>query len=490
MENNYNLLDNPLITYSYSINNKIELNITLTEEEIKIFDFIQSTIEKHNLKIEVRVAGGWVRDKVLNLKSHDIDLVISGMKCIEFGLLLNKELNQNEKNCKIYRKENSRKKFDLICVPIFKKKIDIVNIRYNKFKEDSPLEDALNRDITINSLLYNLNEKKVEDFTEKGLNDLKNGIINTTIDPYIKLKVEPYLIIRIIRFSIRFNFKIDDNLNKTIIDNIDELKILINQKNYYDKIKIELGNILNLENAHIGIYFLYKYKLLNMLYEISNFYPKNLNKEKENINIVNYFIIGYYVIKNKIKLVEKDRFKLNLILLNISFVKYLKSFFDRVTLNLNRSNDEIKTKNLILSNLEEYKKIVLSGNYNRLNIGNIIKKIKYEMIQILLIVIIIDEYFKKFCNNINFIINNINEEFINDLYNKFKNLLEFIEKENLKSVENIIPLISKNELNDIIQINDFEKNKQIFTFMLEKQIEFPNISKNDLIKLLKEYQFK
>ena len=55
----------------------------------------------------------------------------------------------------------------------FLKKIDNVNIHYNKFKEDSPYEDALKRDITINSLLYNLNEKKVEDFTEKGLEDLK-----------------------------------------------------------------------------------------------------------------------------------------------------------------------------------------------------------------------------------------------------------------------------------------------------------------------------
>ena len=42
--------------------------------------------------------------------------------------------------------------------------------------------------------------------------------------------------------------------------------------------------------------------------------------------------------------------KLNLILLNISFIKYLKSFYDRVTINLNLSNDEIKTKNLILAN--------------------------------------------------------------------------------------------------------------------------------------------
>ena len=80
---------------------------------------MQSTIKKYKLKTEVRVAVVWVRDKVLNLKSHDIDLGISGIKCIEFGLLLNKELNQNKKNCKYIKKENSRKNFDLICVPIF-----------------------------------------------------------------------------------------------------------------------------------------------------------------------------------------------------------------------------------------------------------------------------------------------------------------------------------------------------------------------------------
>ena len=36
-----------------------------------------------------------------------------------------------------------------------------------------------------------------------------------------------------------------------------------------------------------------------MLFEISDVHPKNLNIGKENINTVNYFVIGHYVIKNK-----------------------------------------------------------------------------------------------------------------------------------------------------------------------------------------------
>jgi len=37
----------------------------------------------------------------------------------------------------------------------------------------TPLEDAERRDLTINSLFYNIQEGKVEDMTGKGIEDLK-----------------------------------------------------------------------------------------------------------------------------------------------------------------------------------------------------------------------------------------------------------------------------------------------------------------------------
>lgn len=39
------------------------------------------------------------------------------------------------------------------------------------------------RDFTINSLFYNLNEGVVEDFTGKGLDDLRQGILRTPLPP-------------------------------------------------------------------------------------------------------------------------------------------------------------------------------------------------------------------------------------------------------------------------------------------------------------------
>ena len=47
----------------------------------------------------------------------------------------------------------------------------------------TPLQDAERRDFTINSLFYNINQRSVEDFTGKGLQDLRDGIIRTPLDP-------------------------------------------------------------------------------------------------------------------------------------------------------------------------------------------------------------------------------------------------------------------------------------------------------------------
>ena len=70
--------------------------------------------------------------------------------------------------------------------------IDLVNLRSEKYTEDSrvpvieigtPEEDAFRRDLTINSMFYNINEDKVEDYTKLGETDLKEGIVRTPLEP-------------------------------------------------------------------------------------------------------------------------------------------------------------------------------------------------------------------------------------------------------------------------------------------------------------------
>lgn len=70
----------------------------------------------------------------------------------------------------------------------------------------TPEEDAMRRDLTINSLFYNINEDIVEDFSKMGIDDLKNGIIRTPLEPYTTFKDDPLRILRVFRFASRYSF--------------------------------------------------------------------------------------------------------------------------------------------------------------------------------------------------------------------------------------------------------------------------------------------
>ena len=74
----------------------------------------------------------------------------------------------------------------------------------------SATDDAFRRDLTINSLFYNINLKCVEDFTGKGLEDLRAGVVRTPLPPRTTFLDDPLRILRSVRFASRFGFTLDD----------------------------------------------------------------------------------------------------------------------------------------------------------------------------------------------------------------------------------------------------------------------------------------
>ena len=47
----------------------LEAKIRVTPQEQKIFDTLMTIVKENNLKTTLRVAGGWVRDKVSEIAS-------------------------------------------------------------------------------------------------------------------------------------------------------------------------------------------------------------------------------------------------------------------------------------------------------------------------------------------------------------------------------------------------------------------------------------
>ena len=92
-------------------------------------------------------------------------------------------------------------------------------IFFFKLKEiGTPEEDARRRDITINSLFFNIKTNQVEDFCGNGIEDLKNSFIRTPINPLITFRDDPLRILRVIRFAVRYQFTIDESILKAAQD--------------------------------------------------------------------------------------------------------------------------------------------------------------------------------------------------------------------------------------------------------------------------------
>ncbi len=73
----------------------------------------------------------------------------------------------------------------------------------------TPDQDALRRDLTINALFYEIENRTIIDYVG-GVNDLDSGIIRIVGSPDKRITHDPVRMLRVIRHSVRNNFVIDD----------------------------------------------------------------------------------------------------------------------------------------------------------------------------------------------------------------------------------------------------------------------------------------
>jgi tRNA nucleotidyltransferase/poly(A) polymerase len=156
----------------------------------------------------------------------------------------------------------------------------------------SPAEDAYRRDLTINSMFYNVNKGIIEDFTNMGIEDLKAGIIRTPLPPITTLRDDPLRVLRVIRFACRYNFEIVNELE--IACNDKSVKESLQSKVSRERILSELDRMLLSDNYLRAILLLYKSDLLPSVIVIpenkQNLYSKiNFDNNEENKDKINEF---------------------------------------------------------------------------------------------------------------------------------------------------------------------------------------------------------
>jgi tRNA nucleotidyltransferase/poly(A) polymerase len=329
----------------------------LTPEEIDLFRLLRQARQETNLNTTLRVAGGWVRDKLLatrefsrpaissnnnnqagapppspqiskrltskfqhksssggksstqtiityqqqpsmgrqgtkvisnnNMTPVDIDIALDDMLGREFADHLNAYLTQvGEETISVgvvMKNPEKSKHLETATMKVGTFWIDFVNLRAEQYAQDSripdlmrigtPAEDAFRRDLTINSLFYNINNGQVEDWTGRGFDDLRRGVVSTPLAPLTTLLDDPLRALRSVRFAARLRFTMDEALVEAAMD--DRVRKALAEKVSRERVGCEVDLMLRSPDPVGAMRLLVNLNLVNTVFPVERCFAKD-----------------------------------------------------------------------------------------------------------------------------------------------------------------------------------------------------------------------
>jgi tRNA nucleotidyltransferase (CCA-adding enzyme) len=236
------------------------IKLECTERELQIFEVIRNHAKKFK-DVVPRVAGGWVRDKVMGSTSNDMDIALENITGYSFAAGLGSSATgQSLTGIHVISNNPEKSKhLETAVTRINGMSVDFVNLRAERYTETrvpevspgTPEQDALRRDLTINALFYNLFTEEVEDFTGRGLEDIRKRVLATPADPLETLFDDPLRLVRIFRFYTKLGFKISEDIYEAMKDG--RVRKALTEKISSERINIEITKIISYPNGHSGL---------------------------------------------------------------------------------------------------------------------------------------------------------------------------------------------------------------------------------------------
>jgi tRNA nucleotidyltransferase (CCA-adding enzyme) len=209
------------------------------DQKIIVFQQLAKLFEEHGFNLYL--VGGTVRDYLLGLSLTDLDAVSDATP--EQILKFLKADDTFKRFGSLKYKTSDGVKFDITTLRIEKEYRDNRHPSEVFFIKDIA-QDFVRRDFTINALYMDKN-LKVYDYCH-GQEDLNKRILRMIGEADQRIKEDPLRILRAIRFTLLFNLKIDDKLEKAMQNNIHLLSKITDAK-----IKSELAKIDEQKVNHI-----------------------------------------------------------------------------------------------------------------------------------------------------------------------------------------------------------------------------------------------
>jgi len=238
------------------------MQIPCTKQELLLLEKIAFAARKK--QVPCYVIGGFVRDKIIDRKTKDIDIV-----CVGDGIELAEQV------ASLFRSKppvSVFKNFGTAQIKLDDIDIEFVGARKESYRSESrnPLvengtleDDQLRRDLTINALAVSLNKEDygclVDPFN--GLADIEKKILRTPLSPAQTFIDDPLRMLRTIRFATQLRYHIEEKTFEAIKEHAARIEIISKER-----IADELNKIMMCNKPSVGFDLLFKTKLLHLIF--------------------------------------------------------------------------------------------------------------------------------------------------------------------------------------------------------------------------------
>ncbi len=234
----------------------------------------------HKKKFKAYIVGGGIRDLIEGIIPKDFDIVTD---CEP------KQIRKLFKNSRIIGR-----RFKLVHITFPNEVIEVTTFRSGEDPQSDSIqindkgriirdnkwgtqeEDALRRDLTINSIYYDPFSEEIVDYTG-GIEDLENKKIKLIGDAEKRIVEDPVRILRVIRFAAKLNFEIDLEIKNAITKHKNQLLEMSSARIYEEIIKMFLTG-----HAQKTYQLLQEYDLFDLLFPHIENSKEDFNEFYEN----------------------------------------------------------------------------------------------------------------------------------------------------------------------------------------------------------------
>lgn len=238
------------------------MDIQCTDKEKSILATIARVA--HELAVPCYLIGGFVRDKLINRTTKDMDIV-----CMGDGIALAHAVANAFQPRPVVA---FFKTFGTAQIKWEDLEIEFVGARKESYSHNSRkpevapgniADDQNRRDFTINALAISLNQQDYGQLVDpfNGLQDLQDKIIRTPLEPARTFSDDPLRMMRAIRFAAQLGYTIVPETFEAIRNNVDRIGIVSQER-----ITDELNKIMLCNRPSVGWDLLFRSGLLQKIF--------------------------------------------------------------------------------------------------------------------------------------------------------------------------------------------------------------------------------